>query len=59
MTWYIVKNQMFTLFLSLSHLTAVTFPERVVDYVGGRKGEFRVHQLNRGKTLVFEPKKRE
>ena len=57
MNWYIVKSQIFTIYLSLAHLTAVTFPEKVQDYVGGRKGEFVIHQLNQGKTLVFEPKK--
>jgi hypothetical protein len=56
MIYYIFKAQIFTVFLSLSHLTALTFPSRVHDYVGGQKGDFSIYELNKGKTLVFEPK---
>ena len=56
MIWYIVKGQIFTVFLSASHISAVTFPGKVEDYVGGKKGEFKIYQLGNGKTLIFEPR---
>ena len=58
MIYYIVKRQIFTIFLSMSHLSSVSFPERIGDYIGGQKGDFQVYELNKGKNLVFEPKKK-
>ena len=55
MIYYIFKHQIFTIFLSLSHLTALSFESAVQDYVGGETGEFKVYELNKGKSLVFEP----
>ena len=55
MIWYIVKGQIFTVFLSASHISAVTFPGKVEDYAGGRRGDFKIHRLGNGRTLVFEP----
>ena len=56
MIYYIMPGHVFTLFLSMSHLTAVGFPEKVRDYVGGHVSDFKVYELNKGKTLVYEPK---
>lgn len=58
MIYYIFKHQIFTIFLSLSHLTAITFPSKVFDYVGGQEGDFKIYELNKGKSLVFESKKK-
>ena len=55
MIWHIVQGRVFTLFLSLGHITAVTFPGKVEDYAGGRRLDLKIHQLDGGKTLVFEP----
>ena len=59
MIYYIFKHQIFTIFLSLSHLTAITFESAVQDYVGGEAGDFKVYELGKGKSLVFEPKKKD
>lgn len=59
MIYYIFKEQIFTIFLSLSHLTAVTFPSKVHDYVGGTKADFQIYELNSKKSLVYEPKNKE
>mgnify|MGYP001599885122 CR=1 FL=1 len=59
MIYYIFKSQIFTLFLSLSHLTVISFETAVQDYVGGEAGDFKVYELNKGKSLVFEPKKKD
>ena len=58
MIYYIFKQQIFTVYLSMSNLTAITFSQKVHDYVGGVHSDFRVHELNNGKTLVYEPKKK-
>ena len=59
MIYYIFKHQIFTIFLSLSHLTALSFESAVQDFVGGEVGEFKIYELNKGKSLVFEPKKKD
>ncbi|MEX1099781.1 MAG: hypothetical protein WEB87_05110, partial [Bacteriovoracaceae bacterium] len=46
----------FTIFLSIAHLSAVTFPDKVHDYVGGTKEDFQIYELNKKKSLVYEPK---
>lgn len=59
MIYYIFKHQIFNIFLSLSHLTAITFESGVQDFVGGEVADFKVYELNKGKSLVFEPKKKD
>ena len=56
MIYYILPNQIFTVFLSMAHLTAITFPDQVTDFVGGQKSDFRVYELNKRRTLVYEAK---
>lgn len=58
MIYYIIKGHIFTIFLSMAHLTSVGFPEKVSDYVGGQEGDFKIYELNKGKSLVFEPKRK-
>jgi hypothetical protein len=58
MIYYIFKEQIFTIFLSMAHLTAVTFPSAVGDYVGGQEGDFKIYELNKNKSLVFESKRK-
>ena len=55
MIWYIIKGQIFTVFLSAGSITSVTFPGKVDDYIGGKKGDFKIYRLGGGKTLVFRP----
>ena len=59
MIYYIFKEQIFTVFLSMAHLTAMTFPAKVFDYVGGQEGDFKIYELNKKKSLVFEPKSKD
>jgi len=59
MVYYIFPAQIFTIFLSMSHLTAITFPSKVYDYVGGQTGDFAIYEVNMGRSLVFEAKKKE
>jgi len=59
MIYYIFKTQIFTVFLSIAHLTAITFPDKIQDYVGGRKGDFQIYELNQGKSLVYEVKRKD
>ena len=56
MIYYIFPGQIFTVFLSMAHLTAITFPSRVQDFVGGQISDFKVYELNKGRTLVYESK---
>lgn len=58
MIYYIITGHIFTIFLSMSHLTSVSFPSKVHDYVGGQEGDFKIYELNKGKSLVFEPKRK-
>ena len=57
MKYFVFKDQIFTVFLSLSHLTSITFPSKVLDFVGGDRGDFKVYELNKGRSLVYEPHK--
>ena len=59
MIYYIAKGQILTVFLSMAHLTAISFPEKVGDYIGGQQGNFHVYELNQGKSLVFKAKEKE
>lgn len=56
MNYFIFKEQIFTIFLSMSHLTAITFPDRINDYVGGTKEDFQIYELNKKRSLVYEAK---
>lgn len=58
MIYYIFKNQIFTVFLSMSQLCAINFPMKVTDYVGGQEGDYTVYELNKGRSLVFETKRK-
>ena len=58
MIYYIFKEQIFTIFLSMTHLTALTFTDRIYDYVGGTQGDFKIYELNKKKSLVFEAKRK-
>lgn len=58
MIYYVFKEQIFTIFLSLSHLTALNFDTRIYDYVGGTQADFKIYELNKKKSLVFEPKRK-
>lgn len=42
----------------MTHLTAITFPEKINDYVGGQEGDFKIYELNKGKSLVIESKRK-
>ena len=57
MNYYIFKDQIFTIFLSLAHLSAVSFETKINDYVGGEIGDFKIYELNKGKSLVYEAKR--
>jgi hypothetical protein len=35
----------------------MTFPEKIHDYVGGEIGDFKIYELNKGRSLVYEPKR--
>lgn len=59
MIFYVFKEQIFTVFLSMAHLTAMTFPSKIYDYVGGQKGDFQVYELNKKQSLVFDPKRKD
>ena len=57
MIYYVFKDQIFTVFLSLAHLSIITFPNKVYDYVGGEARDFKIYELNKARSLVFEPKR--
>ena len=56
MIYYIMPGQIFTVFLSIAHMTSVTFLAKVSDYAGGQKRDFHIYGINKDKTLVFEAK---
>ncbi len=58
MIYYIMKGQIFTVFLSMSHLTAINFETKISDYVGGQEGDFKIYELNKSHSLVFEAKQK-
>jgi len=43
----------------MAHLTAMTFPDKVNDFVGGQEGDFKIYELNKRKSLVFEAKRKD
>lgn len=59
MIYYIFKDQIFTVFLSLAHLSVISFPNKIYDYVGGEARDFKIYELNKGKSLVFESKRKD
>ncbi len=58
MSYYIISGHIFTVFLSMSHLTSINFPSKIQDFVGGIEADFKIYELNKGKSLVFEPKQK-
>lgn len=56
--YYIITGHIFTLFLSTAHLTSVNFPDKITDYVGGQEGDFKIYELNKNRSLVYEPKRK-
>ena len=58
MIYYIFRDQIFTMFLSMAHLSAITFPDKIYDYVGGEVADFKIYELNKGKSLVYEVKRK-
>lgn len=42
----------------MTHLTSINFQTKVADYVGGQAGDFKIYELNKGRSLVFEPKQK-
>ncbi len=58
MIYYIIKGHIFTIFLSMAHLTSMSFSTKVSDYVGGQEGDFKIYELNKRKSLVFEAKRK-
>ena len=59
MNYFIMQGQIFTIFLSLAHLTSINFPDKVVDYVGGHQGDFKIYELNHRRSLVYEVKRKD
>jgi hypothetical protein len=59
MIYYIMTGHIFTIFLSMSHLTSINFESKVQDYVGGQIEDFKIYELNKGKSLVLEAKKKD
>lgn len=60
MSFYILANQITSLFLSLNLLTTLSFGEDIRSYLyGGNKDEVFLEVANNGKTLVIKAKKKE
>lgn len=56
MTFYILMNQITTLFLSVNLLTTLSFDSEVVSYLyGGSKEEMFFSVMNNNKTLALKP----
>ncbi len=56
MTFYILMNQITTLFLSVNLLTTLSFDSEVVSYLyGGSKEEMFFSVTNNNKTLALKP----
>lgn len=56
MTFYILLNQITTLFLSLNLLTTLSFDSEIVSYLyGGSKEEMFFKVTNNNKTLAMKP----
>ena len=57
MIYYIFAGQIFNIFLSMSHLTVVSFNDKITDFAGLQQGEVKIYSLDKHKSLVFESKK--
>ena len=58
MSFYILLNQISTLFLSMGILTTMTFDSEVTNYLyGGTKSDLFIQVTNNMKTLAIKPKK--
>lgn len=56
MTFYILMNQITTLFLSLNLLTTMSFDSEIVSYLyGGAKEEMFFQVTNNNRTLALKP----
>lgn len=56
MTFYILMNQITTLFLSLNLLTTLSFDSEIVSYLyGGSKQEMFFQLTNNIRTLAIKP----
>jgi len=56
MTFYILMNQITTLFLSLNLLTTLSFDSEVISYLyGGSKEEMFFQVTNNNRTLAIKP----
>jgi type IV secretory pathway VirB9-like protein len=56
MTFYILMNQITTLFLSLNLLTTLSFDSEVISYLyGGSKEEIFFQVTNNNRTLAIKP----
>ncbi len=58
MNYFIFKDQVLTIFLSMSHLTSVNFDSKIYDYIGGTSSDFKIYELNKKRSIVFEAKKK-
>ncbi|MDO9183800.1 MAG: hypothetical protein Q7U04_15400 [Bacteriovorax sp.] len=60
MTFYILANQITTIFLSLHLLTTISFDGEVRSYLyGGSKDDITLELANNNKTLAFKAKKKD
>lgn len=60
MTFYILLNQITTIFLSMNLLTTLSFTEEITSYMyGGPKEEVFFELTNGQKTLVLKPKRKD
>ena len=60
MNFYILSNQITSLFLSMNLLTTMSFSDDIRSYIyGGNKDEVYLEVSNNNKTLVLKAKKKE
>ncbi|MEA9358449.1 TrbG/VirB9 family P-type conjugative transfer protein [Bacteriovorax sp. PP10] len=60
MSFYILANQITSIFLSLNFLTTLSFGDDIRSYLyGGNKDEVFIELANNNKTLVIKAKKKE
>jgi hypothetical protein len=56
MTFYILLNQITTIFLSMNLLTTMSFDSEIISYLyGGGKGEIYFQVTNNNRTLAIKP----
>ncbi len=56
MTFYILMNQITTIFLSMNLLTTMSFDSEIISYLyGGGKGEIYFQVTNNNRTLALKP----